>query len=265
MKFVILALIAAVLLLYGCTNYITPPAENQQQQNGQVVGNDRDSHGCIGSAGYSWCAVLNKCIRTWETNCTAVVKEPAPVVQTEPKKQYTCSLTLTPSTIEAGHSTDVGFSVATKDNVIFTYDCGSEKREIATGGLTGGERLCDYAQPGTYTVSIYADGVPCASQMLTVQTVPGTTAGKSCSANLTKSDIGTHYYEITAYFDGFPSTDSIKWICDYTTTESGIETAGNLGTSRQKTLTCQYTDKPAHNYIDVYVGGILCNRVTIPV
>jgi putative hemolysin len=36
----------------------------------QLVGNDKDSHGCIGSAGYSWCDVKQKCLRTWEENCT---------------------------------------------------------------------------------------------------------------------------------------------------------------------------------------------------
>jgi len=34
-----------------------------------LVGNDKDEHGCIGSAGYSWCAVKNKCLRTWEEAC----------------------------------------------------------------------------------------------------------------------------------------------------------------------------------------------------
>lgn len=29
-------------------------------------GSDRDGHGCIGSAGYSWCARENKCVRPWE-------------------------------------------------------------------------------------------------------------------------------------------------------------------------------------------------------
>ena len=28
-----------------------------------------DAHGCIISAGYEWCGVLNKCIRPWETQC----------------------------------------------------------------------------------------------------------------------------------------------------------------------------------------------------
>ncbi|PIE85368.1 hypothetical protein CSA08_02210 [Candidatus Gracilibacteria bacterium] len=33
-----------------------------------LVGNDRDSHGCKASAGYSWSEKLNKCIRPWEKN-----------------------------------------------------------------------------------------------------------------------------------------------------------------------------------------------------
>jgi hypothetical protein len=35
----------------------------------ELVGNDRDEHGCIGSAGYTWCAAKNKCLRTWEEAC----------------------------------------------------------------------------------------------------------------------------------------------------------------------------------------------------
>jgi len=32
-------------------------------------GSDRDKHGCIGSAGYSWCEQKNKCLRIWEEKC----------------------------------------------------------------------------------------------------------------------------------------------------------------------------------------------------
>jgi hypothetical protein len=31
-----------------------------------MVGGDRDAHGCIGSAGYLWCARENACARPWE-------------------------------------------------------------------------------------------------------------------------------------------------------------------------------------------------------
>ncbi len=31
-----------------------------------MVGNDKDTHGCIPSAGYQWCGKENKCVRSWE-------------------------------------------------------------------------------------------------------------------------------------------------------------------------------------------------------
>jgi hypothetical protein len=39
----------------------------------QAVGADRDVHGCIGSAGYTWCEPKNKCLRVWEEFCFANV------------------------------------------------------------------------------------------------------------------------------------------------------------------------------------------------
>lgn len=40
-----------------------------------LVGGDRDEHGCIGSAGYMWCAPKEKCLRIWEEPCYASVSE----------------------------------------------------------------------------------------------------------------------------------------------------------------------------------------------
>ncbi len=40
-----------------------------------LVGADRDAHGCIGSAGYSWCDLKNKCLRTWEEPCSEDVSQ----------------------------------------------------------------------------------------------------------------------------------------------------------------------------------------------
>lgn len=42
---------------------------NDQVNNQNVVGNDRDLHGCIGSAGYRWCESSQKCLRIWEEGC----------------------------------------------------------------------------------------------------------------------------------------------------------------------------------------------------
>lgn len=48
-----------------------------------IVGGDKDIYGCIGSAGYSWCEVKNKCLRVWEEKCevstsTEVINRLAP-------------------------------------------------------------------------------------------------------------------------------------------------------------------------------------------
>jgi hypothetical protein len=52
---------------WRCTGLI-PPGNS----NGSVMpGSDRDAHGCIPSAGYSWCEASQKCYRPWEENCTS--------------------------------------------------------------------------------------------------------------------------------------------------------------------------------------------------
>lgn len=35
-----------------------------------LPGSDRDAHGCIGSAGYTWCEAKQTCLREWEEPCT---------------------------------------------------------------------------------------------------------------------------------------------------------------------------------------------------
>ena len=39
----------------------------------QVIGGDKDEHGCIGPAGYTWCEAKQKCLRTWEEDCATPV------------------------------------------------------------------------------------------------------------------------------------------------------------------------------------------------
>lgn len=55
MKYIILTIIILILIT-GCN---TKP----------MVGNDKDQHGCIGSAGYTWCESKLECLRTWEEEC----------------------------------------------------------------------------------------------------------------------------------------------------------------------------------------------------
>lgn len=55
---IVLGLILGVIFLAGCVKQ-------------PVLGGDKDEHGCIGSAGYSWCEAKQKCLRTWEESCSA--------------------------------------------------------------------------------------------------------------------------------------------------------------------------------------------------
>lgn len=51
--------LTAVLFAAGCS-----------ADNAPAVGADRDAHGCIGSAGYTFSALKNKCVRLWEEGIT---------------------------------------------------------------------------------------------------------------------------------------------------------------------------------------------------
>jgi hypothetical protein len=56
-----------------------PCVKIEQPNNpSNIVGGDRDAHGCIGSAGYSWCPVKNKCLRVWEEDCPITTTTPPP-------------------------------------------------------------------------------------------------------------------------------------------------------------------------------------------
>jgi hypothetical protein len=48
-------------------------ANNESNSSGNVIGGEKDEHGCIIPAGYSWCESLQECIRPWEKNCTGAV------------------------------------------------------------------------------------------------------------------------------------------------------------------------------------------------
>ena len=62
-KIIIVVLIIAVLGAVGFVVFRNNTVTND------LVGGDKDEHGCIGSAGYSWCEAKNKCLRVWEEKC----------------------------------------------------------------------------------------------------------------------------------------------------------------------------------------------------
>jgi len=55
-KEIILIPIIALLFIAGCATE-------------KPIGGDKDEHGCLSAAGYTWCESKQKCLRTWEEGC----------------------------------------------------------------------------------------------------------------------------------------------------------------------------------------------------
>jgi hypothetical protein len=70
MKKLLLLIAALILLGVLLVVYIpftpTAPAQTQGAQDTTALGADRDAHGCIASAGYTYSVVRQACIRVWE-------------------------------------------------------------------------------------------------------------------------------------------------------------------------------------------------------
>jgi hypothetical protein len=55
--------------IYTKTQFAITASAAASATTGVLVGGDRDAHGCIGSAGYTWCEAKQKCLRSWEEPC----------------------------------------------------------------------------------------------------------------------------------------------------------------------------------------------------
>ncbi len=69
-------------------------------QQAPMTGNDRDVHGCIGSAGYQWSALKNECIRLFESGIRLDAKA---------------------KNLDKSFSTFVVFKSATEDNTVEVF------------------------------------------------------------------------------------------------------------------------------------------------
>lgn len=59
-----------------------------QSQTPQLIGGQKDEHGCLGPAGYSWCEAKQKCLRVWEEKCEATSTAQTSDSQTAAWKTY---------------------------------------------------------------------------------------------------------------------------------------------------------------------------------
>ena len=128
------------------TTALVSPSSTPSVSDTSLVGADKDIHGCIGSAGYEWCAPKNKCLRPWEESCTGA--QPSDI---EAIKQ---------ALIQKNGWTNMNIDVTISKND-GTYASGGIKEK---GSETGGGYFFAVKDNGTW--KIVADGngtISCAS------------------------------------------------------------------------------------------------------
>jgi len=235
-KFLLISAVIMSILLLGC---IAPPQQSTAQQQQLPAQNAPAINARTG----------------------ANVENPV-VAQPQQQKQYTCFLTLTPSTISPGGSTDIGFAVQSEQKVEFTYNCGSEIRGISTGGLTTGSRLCQFSTPGNVDVWIKADGVVCAQKTLTVQQ-PQTAKTCYIDPSSVKRDLTNYYYEARVQFSGFSPQDELVWVCDRTTARHTLGGGGSaMGMPLYSDIYCDFKSQPENSAIEVSIGAVSCGSIS---
>ncbi|MFA5929990.1 MAG: hypothetical protein WC861_03850 [Candidatus Micrarchaeia archaeon] len=238
-KLLLMAFAILPLLLLGCTGAPQQPLAQQQPNALQPAQNPPAINARTGA--------------NVENNATA-----SPPLQS----QHTCALTLNPSVIAPGESTEIGFAVQSERKVAFTYNCGNEIREISTGGLTRGSRLCQFYTPGNVEVWIKADGAVCALQTLVVRQ-PQT--AKSCyiDQSSVKRDLANYVYEARVQFTGFSPQDELVWVCDRTTTRHLLGGGDPVvGMPLYSDIYCDFASRPVNDNIGVSIGSVSCGSIS---
>lgn len=78
-----LLIVLAIVVIVGGIYYVStkrsvPPVGSvedlgsvQEASSTEIIGGDRDAHGCLGPAGYLWSEKSQKCVRPWEENASS--------------------------------------------------------------------------------------------------------------------------------------------------------------------------------------------------
>lgn len=71
LKILVILIFLGLSLWLGFTAFNNYIYNQKQGQTNPALGGDRDEHGCIPSAGYSWCEAKQNCLRVWEEPCVS--------------------------------------------------------------------------------------------------------------------------------------------------------------------------------------------------
>lgn len=106
---VVVLVIAGIWLVFSRSAIAPEPVATLSPS--ALVGGDRDAHGCIGSAGYTWCPKQATCLRIWEENCYS---EPAEQVQFLLATKYEKPMTDVSVSVRASDATHLAGGVSFK-------------------------------------------------------------------------------------------------------------------------------------------------------
>lgn len=99
----------------------------------QLLGGDRDEHGCIPSAGYSWCEAKQKCLKVWEEPCVSSDQtDEVEVVKADIK-----------SAIVAKHGQSANSLTISVNEILGDYAKGGASEEGLGGGMWFGAKVGD--------------------------------------------------------------------------------------------------------------------------
>jgi hypothetical protein len=85
----ILLLIILVTVVVGGYLLVKGKRAITTDKTDQLIGGQKDAHGCLIGAGYSWCEAKTKCLRVWEEKCVIEPVEPNKIVETTDTLTYT--------------------------------------------------------------------------------------------------------------------------------------------------------------------------------
>ncbi len=147
-KTIIVLLIIPILSYFFISSFLGGLIIEGEDWNKQLVGSDKEEHGCIGSAGYTWCEVKNKCLRTWEEECIEEEENNKKMTDEEAKQYFHATEIVNnnlPESIEfwteaycPGSGTDYDYNV---DN-ISVYYYSFDSCEQGETGSHGGCKNC---------------------------------------------------------------------------------------------------------------------------
>lgn len=69
----------------------------------KLIGGDKDEHGCLIAAGYTWCEEKEKCLRTWEEECEEDKKESITSAMADKHEKDESDVTITITTEEGDY------------------------------------------------------------------------------------------------------------------------------------------------------------------